>query len=494
MKMLNCVLFYEDSFTPIQFEDQMTILSAKMLICESLEVEYNSIQLLMDNVGQLDTEDLIELPLSVFELDETVTYNIFLYDDNKREYFYKHCCSKQIIGNIPVEQIGFKLTKESNLPICLLCSNYCHKGEFDPQKDAIIKHEFICRCSLSESSKCHFDFGIRFEKNKELLFITIKSLLYFHSEAVRTFERSKKEEIEARIANRKFEFDRSIKHSMERVNSYNDKETLKKIIEVIPIKEDKMSQHDYIKVLLHWFKRNFFTWCDKPICSGCKSNQHCNYLRTDNPNDSESIFIASRTEVFKCNQCHSEVRFPRYNKALKLLETKTGRCGEWANLFGCILNAVGYEVRFVDNFEDHVWNEFYSEEEKRWIHVDPCEEAFDTPLLYEQGWGRVMSIILAYHKNHITDVTQRYIKNWNKVSKRHSIAIGDKLEDTLVAINMSLKENLPQSEREKIEERELSELKEFSSDLNVIKEVSNSELIERQSGNMQWRKERGEFK
>ena len=121
-----------------------------------------------------------------------------------------------------------------------------------------------------------------------------------------------------------------------------------------------------------------------------------------------------------CKNCKKEVKFVRYNKTIKLLETKTGRCGEWSNLFGGILYTCGFKTRLINNFEDHMLNEFYNEEEKRWIHIDPCEEAYDTPLVYEQGWGRIMTFILGMSDDGLVEVTPRYVKDWKIVSERRS--------------------------------------------------------------------------
>ena len=56
-----------------------------------------------------------------------------------------------------------------------------------------------------------------------------------------------------------------------------------------------------------------------------------------------------------------------------------------------MLASLGYNVRYVLDFTDHVWVEVRlptASKDGRWVHADPSEGVLDNPLMYEKGWGR----------------------------------------------------------------------------------------------------------
>ena len=117
--------------------------------------------------------------------------------------------------------------------------------------------------------------------------------------------------------------------------------------------------------------------------------------------------------VYKCPTCgdRQTTTFPRYNSARKLFETKKGRCGEWANLFGLYCRSVGFETRYITDFTDHVWVEVWSHLRGSWIHADACEGKIDEPSMYESGWGKKLNYIIALWNEgggQVADVTGRY--------------------------------------------------------------------------------------
>ena len=117
------------------------------------------------------------------------------------------------------------------------------------------------------------------------------------------------------------------------------------------------------------------------------------------PDDHELNGKASRTELYQCHKCQEYTRFPRYNSAHAIIDSKRGRCGEYSTLLYRFLRALDLEARWVVDWADHVWAEVLLEGDhgkRRWVHLDPCEAAVDNPLLY-QGWGKKQTFVIALY-------------------------------------------------------------------------------------------------
>ncbi|GMG27882.1 unnamed protein product [Ambrosiozyma monospora] len=200
-------------------------------------------------------------------------------------------------------------------------------------------------------------------------------------------------------------------------------------------------------------------------------------------------------ERYKCNKCGTVNEFPRYGNAMTLLKFRKGRCGEWANCFTLILKSLGLKVRYLWNLEDHVWCEYYSKNLKRFIHLDPCENAFDNPLLYNHGWGKKMSYVFAISDHYIQDVSDRYVDSKSdKKLPRNRISELD-LNKFLAIVNLT------NFLRIKDTNDYLETVSEFLNDYNQRKGITklahsktplSTEMLPRQSGSADWTKSRGE--
>ncbi|XP_077347557.1 peptide-N(4)-(N-acetyl-beta-glucosaminyl)asparagine amidase [Lithobates pipiens] len=251
--------------------------------------------------------------------------------------------------------------------------------------------------------------------------------------------------------------------------------------------EATINEDDFLILeLLRWFKEDFFHWVNSLPCSQC--NGQTETKESLAPSTDDLRWGASRVENHYCKKCNYINRFPRYNNPEKLLETRRGRCGEWANCFTLCCRAMGLEARYVWDSTDHVWTEMFSSSQNRWLHCDPCENACDKPLLYEIGWGKKLSYIIAFSKDEVVDVTWRYSCKHEEVILRRKEIRESWLLETTTALSKMRQQSLPEPRKEELLKRQIVEIVEFMSP----KTPNPGELGGRISGSVAWRVARGE--
>jgi len=254
----------------------------------------------------------------------------------------------------------------------------------------------------------------------------------------------------------------------------------------------------FLKRLALYFKQSM-TWVSNPKCETCGSNE-TKYRSTRPPlTPEEQDGEASRVEVYFCPKCNAETTtFPRYNSPKKLLETRKGRCGEYANLFGSVCRSVGLETRYILDFTDHVWVEVWSNETSRWIMADGCEGVIDEPSMYEEGWGKDLSYNLAFTIDSVADVTRRYTRKFNSdqfQARRRKYSPNENQSDTIIAqynASVRARSNLTDSREKEFDKREQREKQFFENTLKQKYWGDGTYSEGRLSGSLDWKLSRGE--
>eukprot|EP00197_Chlamydomonas_leiostraca_P010087 CAMPEP_0202880392 /NCGR_PEP_ID=MMETSP1391-20130828/35044_1 /ASSEMBLY_ACC=CAM_ASM_000867 /TAXON_ID=1034604 /ORGANISM="Chlamydomonas leiostraca, Strain SAG 11-49" /LENGTH=182 /DNA_ID=CAMNT_0049562899 /DNA_START=60 /DNA_END=605 /DNA_ORIENTATION=+ len=176
---------------------------------------------------------------------------------------------------------------------------------------------------------------------------------------------------------RKAEMLKHLEDALNKVKQAEDAESQALALSLMPLDDMRAAAHlmvalnpgpgpgtlacdDYlIRELATWFKTRFFSWVDAPPCGFCGANNPRGGAHMGTPTPEERSHGAGRVEVYTCSVCDQQTRFPRFNSQRKLLESRRGRCGEWANAFLLCCRAAGLDARYVYDVTDHVWVEYW---------------------------------------------------------------------------------------------------------------------------------------
>jgi len=259
-----------------------------------------------------------------------------------------------------------------------------------------------------------------------------------------------------------------------------------------------------LKRLTLYFKQEVMVWCNQPPCSNpnCKGNEdgkQMEYKGVRGPEtEEEKSGGAGKVEVYSCKLCSTETTFPRFNSPRALFESRRGRCGEFANLFGTYCRALGFDARFIRDFTDHVWVEVWSARQQRWLHADSCEGLIDRPNMYEQGWGKKLNYCIGATHDSVADVTRRYTRKFYSddfQARRREYAPDENTSDRIfLQMGGALRQmnNVGKGRLEDLEKREKTEAKFFGTvQLSGVWDVDYREG--RISGSIAWKAARHEL-
>eukprot|EP00752_Nemacystus_decipiens_P003103 g2874.t1 len=445
---------------------------------------------------------------------------------------WKGCCSRTFFGRKPVVQPAYVIREESVLPeneltnlqkkkagpeallvVCKACAENCFvPGRAEHSPAISTSSAFVCQSKEACGKGYGADlFSDRADTGAEVLapgssgeIAALKDAaaaaddVYYAARGLLRAgggENGQMADMRARVAS-----------GMARVLAYEDAALQRKARAVLPPDGDgaggSISQRGaemvaaggfseeegLARALLSWFKKDFFKWTNKPPCSACGARGGNMQGKGEcSPTPEEASAKASRVELYVCKDCGAETRFPRYNDPAKLLETRNGRCGEFANCFTLLCRTVGLEARCAMDWTDHVWTEIWIPAKSKWVHADPCENKLDKPLMYEQGWNKRLSYVIAFDKNGAVDVTRRYTRRWLQVlSRRNNVP-----EKWLVAILAGSSTTRTEATVARLaqEQRELKEYESMGCDGDNL---DSEEKEGRQSGDAEWVASRGE--
>lgn len=121
--------------------------------------------------------------------------------------------------------------------------------------------------------------------------------------------------------------------------------------------------------------------------------------------------------------------------------------------------------------------------------MDPSDAVVDSPLMYQHGWKRPVDYVLAFSRHSVCDVTWRYCNEPRQTlqTKRNQCP-EELLEKKLLAIYKALGKGMSKAKQSYLLKRMLLD----SIQMFVLREPTEDERKGRSSGDLEWRKMRGE--
>lgn len=126
--------------------------------------------------------------------------------------------------------------------------------------------------------------------------------------------------------------------------------------------------------------------------------------------------------------------------------------------------------------------------QKRWIHVDPSDNIVDAPLMYQCGWKRNISYIIAYSRDDIQDVTWKYYNNHQGLLKNRTRCSEKELLKSIFLIREKRQKNCSKLRKRFLKMRTLNEVIQML----LPRQPTDNEKKGRSSGSLSWKLSRGE--
>ena len=123
--------------------------------------------------------------------------------------------------------------------------------------------------------------------------------------------------------------------------------------------------------------------------------------------------------------------------------------------------------------------------------MDPCENAFDSPLLYEQGWGKKLTYVIAFGVNQVLDVTLRYTRDPVSVFCRRQDVQEFWMKEFIAELNRAIRRDFSDGYRQELESEDEKEVKKLIEECRTTQEAVEN-LPGRMTGSLEWKTARGE--